>query len=228
MSLQLPGARRCRHDGIGENTISKAHKFLNETLEYAKERELIEENPLSRLKRADIPVEPQGTRGSLEAGETKRIIRLVADEMSSGYHVAVFLALGYELRRGECLGLTWENVNLSEDSPSIFIETQRTQYELAGTPKTKKSRRLIPIDESTREILSAWKKRQASHLEAAGAKQDGETCVCTSAGGKRSASINWNGGGINSASTMPFVQGKTNRRDQNGLTTMGERLFELR
>lgn len=70
------------------------------------------------------------------------------------------------MRRGECLALTWNDINLKQKTISI---TKTYAYGLNGKqiiqqPKTISSIRTILCDDATFEVLKRWKREQASLL----------------------------------------------------------------
>ena len=65
------------------------------------------------------------------------------------------------LRRGEAIGLRWEDVDL--DGRCLFIVQQITEVRgksLVGTPKTKRGARLVPIDDDTVAMLRRHREGQ--------------------------------------------------------------------
>ena len=67
------------------------------------------------------------------------------------------------LRRGEALGLKWNDVDLA----ALRASVQRSRGVVGGTvivqpPKTRTGRRSIRFDEATAKVLAEWKKRQAA------------------------------------------------------------------
>jgi integrase len=65
-------------------------------------------------------------------------------------------------RRGEILGLRWQDVDLKAKTASIVQTVIAVDHEVQiGTPKTAKGRRSIVLDEGTVTELRRWRKRQA-------------------------------------------------------------------
>jgi integrase len=121
------------------------------------------------------------------AGDPKKFRTLTDDEM---YRILDhdcrdrhLWTLGlYGMRRGELAGLRWCNVNLT-DKPigqgedaipprSIRIIENRVVVEkliIAGTPKSKASRRTLPMPDEVIEVLKVARKRQIEERLALGA-----------------------------------------------------------
>jgi len=69
-------------------------------------------------------------------------------------------------RKGEILGLTWEDLNFKKNTLNI---SKTLTYGLENklliqTPKTKKSKRVMPMDERTMAIMKEWKSQQAKDM----------------------------------------------------------------
>jgi integrase len=68
------------------------------------------------------------------------------------------------MRRGETVGLRWEDVNL--DGECVFVIQQITDVNgrsMVSTPKTKRGQRLVPIDGQTVTMLRDSAKRRTSN-----------------------------------------------------------------
>ncbi|MBE3581079.1 MAG: site-specific integrase [Thermoanaerobacteraceae bacterium] len=100
----------------------------------------------------------------------KEIRPLTADELNRFLAAArddrLFPAFLFEgatgLRRGELLGLKWEDVDLERGTVTVRRSLIRTRQELAFMePKSEKSRRTIPLPKEVVAGLRTHKKRQA-------------------------------------------------------------------
>ena len=69
------------------------------------------------------------------------------------------------IRRGECLGLHWQQVDFNRQEISIISSLVRSaEYGLIfEPPKSTASRRVINLDDGTMEVLRAHKVRQMEH-----------------------------------------------------------------
>ena len=68
-------------------------------------------------------------------------------------------------RRGECLGLRWEDVDVDRRMLSVVQTLQRVRGQgiVIQPPKTKKGRRAIALDLDTVSVLKAHRVRQLEH-----------------------------------------------------------------
>lgn len=99
--------------------------------------------------------------------------------------VPVALALGCGLRRGEILGLRWEDVDLEVGCLHIVQTIQRLQGQglAVRPPKTHGSRRRVDLPAGLVDILRRWRKQQAAERLAAGPLWKNSGLVCTSPDG---------------------------------------------
>jgi integrase len=91
-------------------------------------------------------------------GGRQTFLRDIADDrLVNLYH----LILSTGMRRGEAIGLRWDDVDL--DGRCLSVVQQITEVHgrgIVGTPKTKRGTRLIPIDDDTVAILRRHQEMQ--------------------------------------------------------------------
>jgi len=92
------------------------------------------------------------------------------------FTVGTRIALATGMRRGECFGLTWKNLNLRQGT--ITVAQTLTKEGEVKDPKTHSGKRTISIDAKTVEHLKAWRKRQREELAKLCLEPDGTTPVC--------------------------------------------------
>lgn len=70
------------------------------------------------------------------------------------------------MRRGECLALTWEDINFKENTIDVnkTISQGINSYQVINPPKTKKSMRKIIMDQKTMDYLYKWKMEQRKQM----------------------------------------------------------------
>jgi integrase len=89
------------------------------------------------------------------------------------------------MRRGEAVGLRWEDVDL--DGRCLFIVQQIVEVNgrsVVGTPKTKRGSRVLPIDDSTVRRLREHQMAQRAVDVAWGRAPNHESLVFTRADGR--------------------------------------------
>ena len=142
-----------RESGQGSRSQQQARALLSITLRAAEDQELIQINPIHKVRN---PQNKSNEIHPLNLEEVKRLLKTYKDTyMGARLHIALICGL----RQGEALGLTWKNVNF--DERTIYIEKQIQLID--GVPiftslKTKRSERKLAL---TSETLSALLKQHA-------------------------------------------------------------------
>jgi len=89
------------------------------------------------------------------------------DKPDNAKWYTIFRLLAFSgCRKGEILALTWEDLNFKKNTLSI-TKTLTLGLEnklIIQPPKTKKSKRVLSMDEKTMIIMKEWKKRQAQDM----------------------------------------------------------------
>jgi integrase len=105
---------------------------------------------------------PSSSGGRKMTVWTEEQVALFLQAARRSRHFALFhTALATGMRLGELLGLTWEDVDL--DDGVIRVERSlvpRHSEPVWQEPKTPRSRRKIPLDPVTVEVLRQWRKQQ--------------------------------------------------------------------
>lgn len=70
------------------------------------------------------------------------------------------------MRRGECLALTWGDINFKDNTIDVnkTISQGIKKYQVINPPKTKKSMRKIIMDQKTMDYLYQWKMEQRKQM----------------------------------------------------------------
>lgn len=153
------------HDGrpLRGKTVRNVHGVLRKALGDAtrwKPRPLLAVNPLDGMKppaRADSVI-----REAWSADEVRRFLDVAtADRLGAIWR----LALATGLRRGELLGLTWDDI--SETTVTVRRQVLLPGPYIRPTSKSRRER-TVRFDEQTATELRSWKARQAEERLAFG------------------------------------------------------------
>lgn len=180
---------------ISIKTALNIERALHECLRLAVEMDLIKKNPCDGIH---MPTREKEEVVILTMAQEQALLD-ASQEFRLGCFVRFNLMTG--LRIGELLGLRWEDVDFL--TPCIRIrrtlgrlqkrETALGQEQRKGpateivvtAPKTKSSRRIIPLTESAKQELQEWKARQdREKYLAAEAWENPENYVVTQENGK--------------------------------------------
>jgi integrase len=149
--------------GLGPRMVQFVHAVLRNALENAVREELLARN-VARLVQMRSPRYEVG-RG-LSVAQARALLQAArGDRFAALYVLAVYLGL----RRGELLGLRWRDVDLDKGRLEVVQTLQRVDGELRFLPpKTRHSRRTIPLPPPCMEALVQHRRRQARERLAAG------------------------------------------------------------
>lgn len=161
-------------DGMSQYGIYRMHSKLKQMLEEAIIDDLILRNPAKKIR---MPRPAPAERNSLTTDEALRLFSIVHTTEKTGYMAAVLLGLSAGLRRGECLGLTWDHVDFAKGS--IYIAKQFTKDRELKAPKSKSGLRKLYLDSKTLGYLAEWKAMQGTLMKERGLLQTKLTPVAS-------------------------------------------------
>ncbi|WP_089106924.1 tyrosine-type recombinase/integrase [Streptomyces hyaluromycini] len=170
---------QCCRKRLSPVTLAYIHSVLKSALEHAVREEEIPRN-VARNVRTGTP-RPRRFN-PLSADEARRFLTAAQGHR----HAALFeLALRTGLRKGELLGLRWEDLNLDAGTATIRRTLQRTRTGGLTTLPTKtiSSERRIALPVSCVASLRAHRGHQACEKKKAGADWQGSGHVFTRSGG---------------------------------------------
>ena len=164
-----------REEGLSPKTLRNYHMALHKCLQQAVKEHLLVYNP------CDAVTLPSGEKPEISVFTNDQQRALVQASYRHRYGVFIRLDLCTGLRMGELLALKWEDIDFS----TAQLHVRRTINRLAkyeahdgenkpeivfGTPKTKNSRRTIPLTRTIADELTRWKHQQAQDKQRAGDK----------------------------------------------------------
>ncbi|TCJ34694.1 site-specific integrase [Parafrankia sp. BMG5.11] len=154
---------RCCQQAPSARLIQQVHSVLRNALSAAMREELVGRN-VAKLATVAGPV--YKVHRGLNADQASHLLKLAAGER---LHALYVLALYLGLRRGEILGLRWEDIDFAEGTLTVRHSLQRVGGRLTlVTPKTKNSERTLPLLELIATVLEEHRARQQAEREAAG------------------------------------------------------------
>ena len=112
--------------------------------------------------------------------EVEKLLECIKNE-SLKYQAMIYLAIDSGARRGEIVGLTWNDVDLKKQTLNINKSVQYTK-ELGifeKTTKTQTSDRIIYLSNKTIEILKAYQKEQLENKLKLGSKWENSKRIFT-------------------------------------------------
>ena len=138
---------------LARNTLHTMLVLISEILDSAVEDGIIPRNP-ALSKRVFIPSEKKTKRKALTLEEVQDVIRQLykAEDISDRRLLALMLFTG--MRRGEILGLKWEDIDFEKGTISVNKAVSYTSNQpILSSTKTKNGVRVIPLNPQLKELL---------------------------------------------------------------------------
>ena len=165
----LSSGRLQREGGLSARSVRYVHTVLRMALAAAVRKGLVQRNvadvaepPKAKTAKRDA----EQARGAWAVGELARFLAHTHDHR---LHPAFRLAAMTGMRRGELLGLRWQDVDLEAGRLTVAQTLVAPRYRLAiSEPKTGQSRRTVDLDLETVAVLKEHRKRQAEERLAFG------------------------------------------------------------
>ncbi len=140
---------------LSAKTIKEHHRIIHMILHQAECELLIPFNPASRSK---PPKDEKTEADYFEANEIADILQ-AAEKVPLKWRTLLHLLLVTGGRRGEVLGLTWDNINFEHHTihieKALYYTKEMVVY--MDKPKTKKSVRYIKLPEQTIELIKLYR-----------------------------------------------------------------------
>jgi integrase len=136
-------------------TVHHVHRTLRSALTAAVKRRIIAWSPAEHVEL------PKRARTKTAVWSPEDVVRFLEASRNHRYGPLYRLILFTGLRRGEALGLHWRHVDL--ERRHLVVEMQvidAGQGPELGEPKTRSGRRIVPIDQSTVDLLTAVRAAQ--------------------------------------------------------------------
>lgn len=132
--------------GLSPKTVRNYYSALAGMMQFAIDMDIIEDTPCKNIR---FPKREATEAVSYTIEEVNALLSAL-DSVSSDelkYKVGIYIALFGGLRKGEILGLNWEDINF--DTGELTISRTRMRANKVGafedTPKTEKSKRTVTV-----------------------------------------------------------------------------------
>jgi len=147
-----------RKQKLSANSIKKHLVLIRGTLQIAVEDGILGYNPAYRL---NLPKNKKFKSSYYNEDQSKMLLSVIQDDPCES---AIVLGLYYGLRRSECLGLRWRDIDFDNGTIQIrnTVVRQKTQVEKEQT-KSESSARTLYIVPETREYLLRLKRKQTEN-----------------------------------------------------------------
>lgn len=173
-------------EGLSPTTINTIHNVLHKALEMARKWGLVSRNV------CELVTPPPRKEHEITPLTVEQVYKLIAVARNHRVEALIKLALATGMRRGELLGLKWEDIDLEQGLlqvrhtmtrvPRKFRQPGQKAF-VESSPKTKRSRRSIIIIPMAIEALKRhYEYQQVSKAKAGDAWVESGLIFCTSLG----------------------------------------------
>ncbi|MDE7002912.1 MAG: site-specific integrase [Oscillospiraceae bacterium] len=143
--------------GLSAKTVRNINQVISSTMDFAIDQKLITANP------TDGCALPKLERREMKTLPTEQLASFLHGSKESGVFELYYIELATGLRRGELLGLKWEDIDLEEGTIQVRRQIARIEGEVVEAPlKTKNSYRSVSIGTDAAEILRNQQKKTSS------------------------------------------------------------------
>ncbi|SDZ12407.1 site-specific integrase [Thermoactinomyces sp. DSM 45892] len=164
-SRKLENGKKDGSGGLSAKSVYSHHRLLHEALEHAVRWQMIDSNPMKSV----IPPRPK--RKHFDVLTREQIHFLLQEAKKSKFYYPIYFAIHTGMRRGEILGLKWQDVDLTNQVVSVRRSVQRVNGQgiiFKDTTKNDGSRRTVAISSSVIETLRTIEAKQSRHKQSYG------------------------------------------------------------
>jgi integrase len=162
----LASGRSYGRGGLSAATVRRCHAMLHKAFADAVRWNRLIRNPADA---ADPPKQHGAAEAEMATWTAAELGRFL-DQVRDDRLFALWLLLALSgMRRGEALGLRWEDADLAASRLSVTRALVAVGYDVrVSEPKTRRGRRSIALDPATVAALHAWRVRQTEERLALG------------------------------------------------------------
>ena len=141
---------------LARNTLHSMMTLISEMLDYAVEDGLLPKNPAAS-KRLFNPSTKKERRRALTLEEIQDIIKQFYETDNLEHRRILALMLVTGMRRGEVLGLKWEDIDFEKGTISVNKAVSYSSNQpILSTTKTHNGIRTIPLNPQLKELLKPY------------------------------------------------------------------------
>ena len=140
--------------GLSPKTVRNLHQIIASAMKLAKEQKLIVADPTEGCAL------PKVEHREMKTLPVEQLASFLREAKESGVFELYYVELATGLRRGELLGLKWEDLDLERGDLRVKRQIARINGEVVEAPlKTKNAYRTLPLAKDTVDVLNQQKKK---------------------------------------------------------------------
>ena len=140
--------------GLSPKTVRNLHQIIASAMKLAREQRLIAADPTEGCAL------PKVEHREMKTLPVEQLASFLREAKESGVFELYYVELATGLRRGELLGLKWEDLDLDRGDLRVKRQIARINGEVVEAPlKTKNAYRTLPLAKDTIDVLNQQKKK---------------------------------------------------------------------
>ena len=143
--------------GLSAKTVRNINQVISSAMDFAKDQKLISSNP------TDGCALPKLEHKEMKTLPVEQLTSFLREAKESGVFELYYIELATGLRRGELLGLKWEDIDLAQGSLRVQRQIARINGEVIEAPlKTKNAYRTLPLSADAVGVLQEQRKKSGN------------------------------------------------------------------
>ena len=143
--------------GLSAKTVRNINQVISSAMDFARNQKLISSNP------TDGCALPKLEHKEMKTLPVEQLTSFLREAKESGVFELYYIELATGLRRGELLGLKWEDIDLAQGSLRVQRQIARINGEVIEGPlKTKNAYRTLPLSADAVGVLQEQRKKGGS------------------------------------------------------------------
>ena len=143
--------------GLSAKTVRNINQVISSAMDFARDQKLISSNP------TDGCALPKLEHKEMKTLPVEQLTSFLREAKESGVFELYYIELATGLRRGELLGLKWEDIDLAQGSLRVQRQIARINGEVIEAPlKTKNAYRTLPLSADAVGVLQEQRKKSGN------------------------------------------------------------------
>lgn len=138
--------------GLSAKTVRNIHQVISSAMDFAVAQKIISENPCKNVSL------PKIEHREMQTIPAEQLLAFLQEAKATGVYEMYYIELSTGLRRGELLGLKWQDIDWKNGVIHVRRQVARVNGEIVEAPlKTKNSYRAVSISPQAIEVLKQQK-----------------------------------------------------------------------